>query len=202
MKKKMKHTITAGLALLICALFLVVCGCGTDKLTEAAIKDELLNSDGELEGTLTIEGGTAKNVTAFSYVVTDVNASKLASKSFMKEAIVTIMSNPGNATYGMLKAYKACGATMQVMMIFNDDDDFNAATFIEESLNIICDGQTATYGSWAISAVVDRSNDSITIRAERNGKNKTNGGTSRPDRVDDAATMAGTPETQKSNKND
>ena len=62
------------LLLVICSFALVLTACGegsssggasSKKLTEETIKSELADSEGELDGTLTIEDGSPENVKAF-----------------------------------------------------------------------------------------------------------------------------------------
>lgn len=43
------------------------------------------------------------------------------------------------------------------------DSDFDENACIEKILGIICDGKTAEYDDWSVSAKVDGDGDSITI---------------------------------------
>ena len=157
--------------LLICTLTLCLASCGNtneNKITEEFIISELSDSEGELDGTLTITNGTSDNVLAFNYVVTGINAEKLMDKSFTKNAVQKIFTNPSSITYGELKVCKAFNATMTVISIFYEDENFNSDRFTDEILSIICDRSAKTYENWTISASVDQTSDSITIKAIHN----------------------------------
>ncbi|MBR2465332.1 MAG: hypothetical protein IKB38_00155 [Clostridia bacterium] len=160
--------------LIISSLTLCFVSCGNDTeqqqeetLTESTIKTELSNDDGSLDGTLTIDSGSPENVKAFSYVISDINASKLINKSYTRTAATTILNNPGKITYEQLKVCKAFNATMKIIGIFYNNVVV-AGDYIEDILNIICDENTKTYEGWTISASVDQTADSITIKATHN----------------------------------
>ena len=170
----MKKTIS--ILLIICTLAFCLISCekadenkvAEKSITKEFIISELSDSNGELDGTLTIKNGTSDNVLAFNYVVTGINAEKLLDKSFTKNATQTLLSNPGGLTYGQLKVCNAFNATMSVVGIFYGDENFNSNDFIDEILNIICDGSAKTYENWTISTSVDQASDSITIKAMHN----------------------------------
>ena len=157
--------------LLICTLTPCLASCGkTDenKITEEFIISELSDSEGELDGTLTITNGTSDNVLAFNYVVTGINAEKLMDKNFTKNALQKLLSNPGSITRGELMVYDAFNATMAVVSIFYEDENFDSNRYTDEVLSIICDRSAKTYENWTISASVDQTSDSITIKAIHN----------------------------------
>lgn len=153
-------------ALLACTFLIVACdGSVTGKkINEDQIKAELANSDGTLDGVLSITQGDPDNVTAFNYVLSDIYASGLKNKSYMRKAIE---KNSSNITIGELKALKVFMATMNVDAIFDEHEDFETSAYIEEMLEIICDGKTKTINGWTISASINQTADSITIRAVR-----------------------------------
>ena len=162
------------LLLVICSFALVLTACGegsssggasSKKLTEETIKSELADSEGELDGTLTIEDGSPENVKAFTYVVKGINASDLLNKTYAKKATNVLLTNPNNLTYAQLKVCNGISAMMGVVGIFYEDENFNAEDYIDEILSIICDGNSKTYGDWTVSANVNKSSDSLTIEA-------------------------------------
>ena len=171
MKTKLRRIVAIVLALFAFGFILTACndagqGDGSkQKLTEAFIKSELSNSEGALDGILTIEKGTSDDVTAFHYVVSDINASKLTDKSYTRKAVTTLLSNPGNITYGELMVCSAFQAAMQIIGIFYGDENFDSSAYTEEILSIICDGTEKTYNGWTVSAEVDQAADSITVKA-------------------------------------
>ena len=152
--------------LLICTLTPCLASCG--KISEEFIISELSDSEGELDGTLTITNGTSDNVLAFNYVVTKINAKKLMDKNFTKNALQKLLSNPGSITRGELMVCDAFNATMAVVSIFYEDENFDSNRFTDEVLSIICDRSAKTYENWTISASVDQTSDSITIKAIHN----------------------------------
>lgn len=157
--------------LLICTLTLCLASCGkTDenKITEEFIISKLSDSEGELDGTLTITNGTSDKVLAFNYVVTGINAEELMDKNFTKNAFQKLLSNPGSITLRELMVCNAFNATMQVVSIFYEDENFDSNRYIDEILSIICDRNTKAYENWTISAFVDQTSDSITIKAIHN----------------------------------
>ena len=176
MKNKFLKITAMVLALFACVSVLAACGNtnetdksdGELKFSEGLIRSELLNSDGELDGDLTITSGTSDNVLAFDYVVTGINAEKLTDKSFTKNAVQTLLSNPGNLTYGQLKVCNAFSAVLSVLGIFYEDENFDSNDFTDEILSIICDGSVKTHENWKISASVEQTSDRITIKAIHN----------------------------------
>ena len=140
MRKSFRRIVAILLALLACTAIFTACGNQTPKLTEAAIRSELVNSKGTLDGTLTIVGGTSDDVSAFEYKVTNINASDLKNKSYTKRAVETMLDNPGKITYGQLQVCNGFNAVQDVIGIFYEDENFNANVFIDEALSVICDG--------------------------------------------------------------
>ena len=168
MKNNFRKAIAIILALCVCTFILVSCKDDEPKITEAFIISELANSDGDLDGTLTITKGTSENVSAFKYTLKNVNASSLTNKNYVRGAVEVLMSKPGNITYNELKVCNAFNATAQVVGIFYEDENFDSNAFTEEILNIVCSGSTRNYAGWAISASADTASDSIIIEATRN----------------------------------
>ena len=155
------------LALCICLFSLISCGDNGPKLTEEMIRSELVDSDGEMEGTLTITEGDAQNVKAFKYEVTGINAAKVQDQSVLKNAVDTLMSDPGKLTYNELRACNAFLAVLNVIAVFCGDDDFDSNALINDILSIICNGSTKTYDNWSVSASVDEDSDSIIVKAAK-----------------------------------
>ena len=174
MKNKFWKITTIALSLIMCLLVFAACGNsgngddGELKITEEFIRTELMNSAGELDGTLTITSGSSEDVLAFNYVVTEINAEKLVDKNFTKNAVQILLSNPENLTYGDFKVCNAFSATMGVVGVFYGNENFDSNDFTDDILSIICDGSSKTYENWTVSAVVDQSSDSITIKATHN----------------------------------
>ena len=165
----MKKIISIVLVVFMLTLSLAACG-GKDnsaekgsgiKLTEAEIRSELA----ENSGTLTIEG-ESDNVTSFTFVVNNVNASNLVNKEFTREAVNVLLTNSSKIPYGQLKACNGFNAVMAVCGLFEEDEgDFDANAFTETVLSIICNNQKQTYENWTVSATVNTADDSITVSA-------------------------------------
>ena len=172
MKNNLRKLTALILALIICAFALASCsnddeGSTEEKLTEEQIRTALADSEGALDGTLTIDAGTAEDVKAFSYVIATVNASDLSNKSYVRGAVNTLLTNPGKVTLGELKVCSAFNGAMQVVSIFYEGENFDSSAYTEEILGIICDGSSKTYDDWTVSATVNTDADSITIKAVR-----------------------------------
>lgn len=160
-----------GILLLICTLTLCLAACGKideKKITEELIISNLSDSKGELDGTLTITNGTSDKVLGFNYVLTGINAEALVNKNFAKKIVQKALSNPDSLTYGELKAFKAITEAMMVVSIFYEDENFDSNKYTDDILSIICEGSAKTYENWTISASVNQTSDSITIKAIHN----------------------------------
>ena len=92
MKNKFNVIVALALALVMCTFAFTACS-NTDTepgeteksvLKESEIITALSDSDGTLDGTLTVLSGTSEDVKSFSYVLKGVNASKLKDKSFTR----------------------------------------------------------------------------------------------------------------------
>ena len=162
MKKIFLRITTIVMALFACLL--VFASCGNTNITDELIRTKLSNSEGELAGTLTVTNGTLDNVLAFDYVVTEISANKLMDKTYTKNAVRKMLSDPGSVTYRELEVCNAVLATMSVVSIFSENENFEDNDF-NEVLSIICDRESKTYENWTISASVNQKNDSITIKA-------------------------------------
>ena len=158
--------------LTICILTLCLASCGGNKTNDESNKTDDRVKITELEiqsalekkgGTLTIEG-SSDDVTSFKYVVANVNASKLLDKSYTSKAVNTLLTDPTKITYGELKVCNAFSAASSVVGLFADDGEFDTNAYVEEIINIICDGSTKTYGDWKVSAE-EYSNDSGEVGA-------------------------------------
>jgi hypothetical protein len=161
------------LLLLTCTLALCLTACGNNesgnnedkrvKITESVIQSALA----DYEGTLTIEG-PSDDVTSFTYVVNDINATKLVDKSYTRKAVNILLEDWTKITYGEYQVAKAFSVTASIMGIFaSQEGEFDASAYVEEALSVICDGNVKTYGDWKISSSIDADADSITIVAKR-----------------------------------
>lgn len=162
----MKKLITV--LLLICALTICFSACENESdsaqitLTEQQIRSALSKS----EGTLDIVGAP-EDVTSFTLVVENINASNLRNKDFTLKAVNVLMNNASQLTYGQLKVCNAFSAVMSVHnLLVPDDGNFDSNDYVEEILSIICDGKSKSYENWTISAAIDTAADSITITAK------------------------------------
>lgn len=174
MKNKIRNFITLILVVSMCAVMFVGCGKnkgGDDdsssekKLTQAEIETAFEDSD----GTLSIEG-SSDNVTAFKYVVTGISAENLLNKNYTRTAINTLLTDSSNVTMGQLMVCNGFSAVMSACALFEEDEEeeeFNYNDFVEDVLEIICDGATKTYDGWKISSTVDATANSITVSVKK-----------------------------------
>lgn len=152
----MKKTISLLLALVMC---LSLGACGGTKLTVAKVEAALADCD----GTLKMETSGNK-VTGFTYTVESINAEDLVDRGYTREAIVTVLTgDPSKITLGQVRVSRAITPLMGIETLFTGDDDFDADAFVEKILDIACDGKTADYNGWSVSAEVDQENDCIVI---------------------------------------
>lgn len=145
------------LALILC---LSLCACGNTKLTAAEVEEALADCD----GTLNLNASGDK-LTGFTYKVEDVNADDLTDKSYVRDAVTMLLNgNTQDMTFGQYKVTRAAYAVFAIEALFEGENaDFNADTFLEKTLGIICAGNTVKYDSWHISADIDTINDCMTI---------------------------------------
>lgn len=151
------------LLLLALVLLLSACSASTGKpgsITVAELKTALESTDVELK---TVDDG--KNVTQFTITASNVNAKKLTNRSYVKEAYELTMSNPGKMVYGQFLTMNGFHPAMSVLGLIDTtpDGSFDAEAFIEEILDVICDGKAHTEAGWTITAKVSTENDTLTI---------------------------------------
>ena len=144
---------------LVIAMCLSLCACGAT-LPVADVEEALADCD----GTLNLET-SGDGVKSFTFVAEGVNAKSIVDKEYTREAITTLMTGDfSKITVGQINASKAIYPVMCIDALLNgDSEDFDSNMFVEDILNIICDGNTAQYDGWKVSAVVDQENNSITI---------------------------------------
>ena len=61
------------------------------------------------------------------------------------------------------------GAVMSVIGLIDTtpEGEFNTEAFVNELLDVICDGKAHSEAGWTITAKVDKENDTITITGVR-----------------------------------
>ncbi|MBR3964673.1 MAG: hypothetical protein IKJ80_04630 [Clostridia bacterium] len=153
-------------SLLVCMLILALSSCGGGiTVSESQIKSALYNETlEEDECELTFEG-SSDDVSAFTLVVHDINASKIKDRERLKKVIDTLYEDSMQLSWKDLRMCNAYLAVVEVCGLFIDKETFDANAFIETALDIICEGQSEIYENWTVSASVSIEDDSITIRA-------------------------------------
>lgn len=162
------------LFLLLLVLTMVLSACSTSNnkdstnktknITLAELRTALESSDVELK---TVDDG--KNVTQFTITASDVNAEKITKRSYVKEAYMLLMSNPGKLVYGQFKTLRGFDPVMGILGLLDTtpEGSFNMETFVDEILDVICDGKAHSEAGWTITAKVDKANDTLTITGTR-----------------------------------
>ncbi|MBO5037778.1 MAG: hypothetical protein J6D42_11955 [Clostridia bacterium] len=160
----MKKTFSLILALLMCLSF---SSCNNKiELTEQEIREAL----SECEGTLTCKTSGNK-VTEFTYVVETSRADKFSDKNKTISMIERMLSgNIAKVYIDDIKDFSAIMPLVKIDALFvhtklsNDENIRNAEAFeyLMILLPIICDGETAKYDGWTVSAKVDQDNYTIT----------------------------------------
>ena len=165
MKSNFSRIVAMILALFMCAAVFTACNDASSKsdehlkLTEQMIRSKMADS----YGTLTIDSGSADDVTAFSYVFESTAISSLKSKEITRSVVKEAQSGK-SLTYHNYLVYTAFCDTMQVVGLIYDKENFDGDAYIEELLSILCDGSTKTYNGWTVSVTMDQSTESITIK--------------------------------------
>ena len=153
-----KKTISFVLILVLCISF-SACG-GKVKLTTTDVETALADRP----GTLDIET-SGDNVKRFTYTADNINAEGLIDREYSLEAIALLSS--GNTSEMSPNHLYVCNAFLDLMCIdglFRDnEDEFDTLEYVEELLDVICDGKTLQYDGWSISTDVNQDSDSITI---------------------------------------
>ncbi len=147
--------------IMVLTIMLSICACGSKaKLTTADVEEAFV----DCHGTLNLET-SGDNVTSFTYVVEGVNADDLMDKEYSHNAIAAILTGDASKiTMGQVMVANAISPLMNIdVLLGGDKDDFNSDAFVGKILGIICDGKTAEYDGWAVSAEVDQDSDNITI---------------------------------------
>ena len=164
MKKTLKTFLIICLALFMCMTALVACDNSATPEPKKYTEEEIRTALAENDGTLTIEG-TSDNVTAFTFVVTGINANDINPNS-LKSAVNILLTDYSKITYGQLKMCYAFSAMVSVDNIFKDDSsEFDEEAYINEIISVICNGNSLQHDNWTISASINQATDSITISA-------------------------------------
>ena len=150
---------------LVLAFTMVLC-LGSCAGNENLTAKEVSNAFDGCSGTLSLET-SGNSVTSFTYVVEDIYASDLVDKDFSINAMNTVASgDTGSITRNQLKVCEAILAMISVEALLGDEDSsFSSDDLLEKVLGVICDGNTAKYEGWSVSAEVDQAYDLITITA-------------------------------------
>ena len=148
--------------LLALTLLLTACG-GSDKAKTITTAD-LNNALDAYEVTVdTVADGD--KVSRFTITASGVNADDLLNRDYVKEAYDLIMNDPGKSTFGHYKALTGFGPVMEILGLIDTtkDGEFNESAFLDEVLDVVCDGKAHTEAGWTITAKVDTENDTIII---------------------------------------
>lgn len=136
----MKKVISLTLILLLC-LTLCACGGGGVQLTT----DEVEAAFDDVDGTLDMKT-SGKYVRSFTYTVDELDTKNLSDAAYCKTAIYNILSGDiSKITGGQVKVSRAFTPVICAAALFEQDESFDASTFIESVLSIVCDGKTVDY---------------------------------------------------------
>ena len=159
------------LLLMVLVMLLSACSTSTNQaktitLTElkSALGDDLDSDTVELN---TVDDG--KKVTQFTIKVSGVNAGKITNRSYVKDAIVLLMTKPGDMVYGQFKVTRGFSVVMDVLALLDTtpEGSFDMDTFVDEILDVMCDGKPHNEAGWTITTKVDEANDTLTITGTR-----------------------------------
>lgn len=160
----------SSLFLLLLVLTLLLSACNTSStskaknITLADLNTALESNDVDLK---TVDDG--KNITQFTITASNVNADKLVDRNYVKQAYVLMMTKPGDMVYGQFMVMTGFGVMMDVFGLIDTTPkgEFDTEAFVNELLDVICDGKAHSEAGWTITAKVDKENDTITITGVR-----------------------------------
>lgn len=160
----------SSLFLLLLVLTLLLSACSTSStnkaknITLADLNTALESTDVDLK---TVDDG--KNITQFTITASNVNADKLVDRNYVKQAYILMMTKPGDMVYGQFKVMTGFGVMMDVFGLIDTtpEGEFDAEAFVNEILDVICDGKAHSEAGWTITAKVDEANDTLTITGTR-----------------------------------
>ena len=148
------------LLLMVLVMLLSACSNQAKKITLTELKSALESYDVDIK---TIDDG--KNITQFTITASNINADDLVDRNYVKKAYTLAMTKPGDMVYGQFKVMTGFGAVMSVIGLIDTtpEGEFNTEAFVNELLDVICDGKAHSEAGWTITAKVDKENDTITI---------------------------------------
>ena len=164
MKTKLNKIVAAILALLMCSLIITACNDGSEaddhlKLTQQMIESRLSGGN----GTLTINDGSAEDVTSFSYTFESRYASSLREKETVRYAVDKLRSGSSLTWFETSMSVAFTETMLVVGLIYDDTESFDADTYIEEILSVLCDGSRGFYNGWSIYATINEAQNTVTI---------------------------------------
>lgn len=160
----------SSLFLLLLVLTLLLSACSTSStnkaknITLADLNTALESTDVDLK---TVDDG--KNITQFTITASNVNADKLVDRNYVKQAYILMMTKPGDMVYGQFKVMTGLGVMMDIFGLIDTtpEGEFNTEAFVNELLDVICDGKAHSEAGWTITAKVDKENDALIITGVR-----------------------------------
>ena len=155
------------LLLMVLVMLLSACSTSTNKaknITLAELNTALESNDVDLK---TVDDG--KNITQFTITASNVNADDLVNRNYVKKAYTLMMTKPGDMVYGQFKVMNGFGIMMDVFGLIDTtpEGEFDTEAFVNEILDVICDGKAHSEAGWTITAKVDETNDTLTITGTR-----------------------------------
>ena len=152
------------LLLMVLVMLLSACSNQAKKITLTELKSALESYDVDIK---TIDDG--KNITQFTITASNINADDLVDRNYVKKAYTLAMTKPGDMVYGQFKVMTGFGAVMSVIGLIDTtpEGEFNTEAFVNELLDVICDGKAHSEAGCTITAKVDKENDTITITGVR-----------------------------------
>ena len=152
------------LLLMVLVMLLSACSNQAKKITLTELKSALESYDVDIKTT-----DDGKNITQFTITASNINADDLVDRNYVKKAYTLAMTKPGDMVYGQFKVMTGFGAVMSVIGLIDTtpEGEFNTEAFVNELLDVICDGKAHSEAGWTITAKVDKENDTITITGVR-----------------------------------
>ncbi len=152
--------------LMVVVLSVSLCACGSNKLE--LNKSDVESTYTDNKGTLDINASNDK-VKSYTLTIEDANADNLTDRDYCYGAIEKLLNgSTGDTTLGELQVAQVIMAVIETVNFLDTetDEEFDADAFVEELLDITCDGKVFEYSGWTVRVEINEANNSATIIVE------------------------------------
>lgn len=157
----MKRGVFLVLALVMC---FVLTACGNANLTVSQVEEAF----SDVKGTLDMES-SGDQVIGFTFTVECLGAEELTERNYCLEAMNEALTKDTNdVKIKHLYAVRAIAAVMSAEnLITGEESDFEVESYVNQTLDILCDGKDVQLKNWKIWTEIDAENNTVTISAQK-----------------------------------